>query len=103
MKMTLAAVLLLLRACVPSIPARAGTFAAAQEIPPGQEVPAGQTKTPRAAAPASDVTAPAESGVGREDAYYYFMVGHLDEQNYEASNGSEGPDSAIEAYKKALE
>lgn len=54
--------------------------------------------TPQAAAPA------ANSSDSRADAYYYFTMGHLDEQQYDQSsdNDSSAADAAIDAYKKAL-
>jgi tetratricopeptide (TPR) repeat protein len=39
----------------------------------------------------------------RGDAYYYFMMGHLDEQQYEATGKSELATRAIDSYKKALD
>ena len=39
----------------------------------------------------------------RGDAYYYFMMGHLAEQQYEASGKSELATKAIDSYKKALD
>ena len=41
--------------------------------------------------------------VARGDAYYYFMMGHLDEQQYEASGKAELATQAIDSYKKALD
>jgi tetratricopeptide (TPR) repeat protein len=38
---------------------------------------------------------------GRADAYYYFTMGHIFEQQYEASSRAEYATQAIEAYKKA--
>lgn len=54
--------------------------------------------TPQAAAPAANFSD------SRADAYYYFTMGHLDEQQYDQSsdNDSSAADAAIEAYKKAL-
>jgi tetratricopeptide (TPR) repeat protein len=39
----------------------------------------------------------------RGDAYYYFMVGHLAEQQYEATGKAELATRAIDSYKKALD
>jgi tetratricopeptide (TPR) repeat protein len=39
----------------------------------------------------------------RGDAYYYFMMGHLSEQQYEASGKSDLATRAIDSYKKALD
>jgi len=38
---------------------------------------------------------------GRADAYYYFTIGHIYEQQYEATSRTEYATQAIEAYKKA--
>ena len=35
-------------------------------------------------------------------AYYYFTMGHLEEQQYEITNGSDAAERSIESYKKAL-
>ena len=37
------------------------------------------------------------------DVYYYFTMGHLQEQQYEITNNSDAAAQAIESYKKALE
>ena len=55
------------------------------------------TQTPTAAAPKSTSQAP------QGDAYYYFMLGHLQEQQFESSNSADDSAAAIESYKKALE
>jgi tetratricopeptide (TPR) repeat protein len=39
----------------------------------------------------------------RGDAYYYFMMGHLSEQQYEATGKPELATRAIDSYKKALD
>ena len=44
----------------------------------------------------------AEQGV-RGDVYYYFTLGHLDEQQYELTGRADLATQAIESYKKALE
>jgi tetratricopeptide (TPR) repeat protein len=41
--------------------------------------------------------------MARGDAYYYFMMGHLSEQQYEASGKSDLATRAIDSYKKALD
>src|SRR5271168_366839 len=45
---------------------------------------------------------PGEQGP-RGDIYYYFTMGHVDEQQYELTGRAELATQAIEAYKKALE
>ncbi len=97
MKSTLATALLFLATCVPAVPARAAVLSS------------GHAKAPQASSAPSpngssnNTNGQAEAATGNEDAFYYFMVGHLAEQDYEASNGGETPDASIEAYKKALE
>jgi tetratricopeptide (TPR) repeat protein len=39
----------------------------------------------------------------RADAFYYFTIGHLDEQQFELTGQSDKANSSIESYKKALE
>jgi tetratricopeptide (TPR) repeat protein len=46
-------------------------------------------------------TALAEKGSSRADAYYYFAMGHIYEQQYEATSSAEYATKSIEAYKKA--
>src|ERR1700722_5073932 len=84
MKTTLLTAVLLLVACAPGI-ARA------------QASPSAQAKAP--SAPAATDSAQAGNG----DAFYYFMLGHLAEQDYEAASGADSADTAINSYKKALE
>ena len=55
---------------------------------------AAQTQTP-AAKPSSQSS--------QDDAYYYFTLGHMQEQKYENSNSADDANAAIESYKKALE
>ena len=45
---------------------------------------------------------PGDQGT-RGDIYYYFTIGHVDEQQYELTGRAELATQAIEAYKKALE
>src|ERR1700683_2316556 len=45
---------------------------------------------------------PGDQGT-RGDIYYYFTMGHVDEQQYELTGRAELATQAIEAYKKALE
>jgi len=51
--------------------------------------------------PAPAATNPADSA--REDAYYYFALGHLQEQQYEVSSSADLAEQSIASYKKALE
>ncbi len=49
--------------------------------------------------------APAKSAsqMPQADAYYYFTLGHLQEQQYENSNNADDATAAIDSYRKALE
>src|SRR5271154_6857793 len=47
-----------------------------------------------------DTTGRADNA-GRADAYYYFTMGHIFEQQYEATSRSEYATQAIDSYKKA--
>jgi Flp pilus assembly protein TadD len=51
--------------------------------------------------PVDPPTVPAAQDAGRADAYYYFTMGHIFEQLYEASSRADYATQAIEAYKKA--
>jgi tetratricopeptide (TPR) repeat protein len=46
-------------------------------------------------------SAPAEKNSERAEAYYNFTIGHIYEQQYEATSNAEYASRAIEAYKKA--
>jgi tetratricopeptide (TPR) repeat protein len=46
-------------------------------------------------------TAPSEKDSARAEAYYNFTMGHIYEQQYEATSNAEYATKAIEAYKKA--
>ena len=46
-------------------------------------------------------TAPTEEKSARADAYYYFTMGHIYEQQFEATSSAEYATKSIEAYKKA--
>src|SRR6202050_3136893 len=51
----------------------------------------------------SSKQADAATGAGPQDSYYYFALGHLDEQRYETTRRPELAAQSIEAYKKALD
>ena len=51
--------------------------------------------------PTEPKTAPAENDSSRAEAYYNFTIGHIYEQQYEATSSPEFASKAIEAYKKA--
>ena len=74
----------------------------------------GHPADPKSVAPTSNSQLPAAAkadrpplnpadDAARGDAYYYFMMGHLAEQQYEASGKSELATKAIDSYKKALD
>src|SRR5207248_9934071 len=46
-------------------------------------------------------TVPSASDSARADAYYNFTMGHIYEQQYEATSSADYATKAIEAYKKA--
>ncbi|MGA2511241.1 MAG: tetratricopeptide repeat protein [Candidatus Acidiferrales bacterium] len=71
------------------VPARAYAHAQAPQ-PPVQSAPAAKT--------------PADNADNsRADAYYYFTLGHLAEQEYDLTTSAAKADEAADSYKKALE
>ena len=65
---------------------------------------AGGTAAQTAPAPANTISdAPSNAPTGSGDAYYYFMVGHLQEQQFEITNNADAAQASIDSYKKALE
>lgn len=64
------------------------------------------SSAPKTADSSSDASGtranPGDQGT-RGDVYYYFTLGHVDEQQYELTGRAELATQAIEAYKKALE
>jgi tetratricopeptide (TPR) repeat protein len=77
----------------------AATFALATQ----DSAPAKKSEAPTAAlAQSVDAkTAPASAESERSEAYYNFTMGHIYEQQYEATSKAEYASKAIEAYKKA--
>jgi tetratricopeptide (TPR) repeat protein len=67
----------------------------------GAQAPSGPATAPAAAQSKQDAAHAAESE--HADPYYYFTIGHLNEQQYETSGRGELATKSIEAYKKALE
>jgi tetratricopeptide (TPR) repeat protein len=68
--------------------------------------PVTDSPAPKSAAKSDKAPAPPLSpadDTARGDAYYYFMLGHLDEQQFEAAGKTELANRAIDSYKKALE
>ena len=65
--------------------------------------PLAMAQAPSQPQSASAAKSSADSASARADAYYYFTLGHLQEQQFEATNNAPLADQAIESYKKALE
>src|SRR5580692_7571079 len=70
--------------------------AQAQSSLPAQPAAAAQDANP-------SKQADTPSGAAHQDSYYYFALGHLDEQRYETTRRPELAAQSIEAYKKALD
>jgi len=68
-------------------------FLSAQTAP-AQSPTQAATRAPNAAKPVSDSS--------HADAYYYFTMGHLQEQQYEMNSSADEAAASIESYKKAL-
>jgi len=77
--------------------------AAAMAQAPQDSTPAKKNEPPQSSgAPAIDPkAAPATKDAARSEAYYNFTMGHIYEQQYEATSRPEYATQAIEAYKKA--
>ncbi|MGA2812670.1 MAG: tetratricopeptide repeat protein [Candidatus Acidiferrum sp.] len=87
--------------------AHAGQTAPVRAVDP-QTAPGGKDSAKPDASAASDSkpeTAKPEyskaEDAGRAEAYYYFTIGHIYEQQYEATSRAEYATQAIDAYKKA--
>jgi len=80
----------------------AAPAARAQDASPASSTPAVPKSTEPSKSAASTPANPGEQGA-RGDVYYYFTMGHVDEQQYELTGRAELATQAIEAYKKALE
>jgi tetratricopeptide (TPR) repeat protein len=90
MKTTPIAASLLLVASISA--ARADVFPSSAQAQPAPQAPAASAGSQSSAATP-----------GNQDAFYYFMLGHLGEQDYDAASGATTADDAIANYKKALE
>src|SRR5271163_315581 len=84
-----------LLAAAPAARAQNAPTAAPALAAPNTAEPA---KNPTTSTPAT----PGDQGV-RGDVYYYFTLGHVDEQQYELTGRADLATQAIESYKKALE
>jgi len=80
----------------------AAQAARAQNTSPASSTPVVPKTADSSRNPASTSANPGEQGA-RGDVYYYFTMGHVDEQQYELTGRAELATQAIEAYKKALE
>ncbi len=65
------------------------------------QAPGAKAADAPARAPKSPSTSQKDESV-RSDAYYYFTMGHLDEQQYELTGRGEQASESIDFYKKAL-
>src|SRR6202451_963907 len=75
-------------ACIAGIP-----VAQAQNATPAQPAASTRSSAPEAQSP---------SNASHDDSYYYFTLGHMQEQQYEASGRAELAAQSIDSYKKAL-
>jgi tetratricopeptide (TPR) repeat protein len=66
----------------------------------GAQTAPAQSSTPASSQAATSTKALTDSA--HADAYYYFTVGHLQEQQYEMSSNGDIATESIESYKKAL-
>jgi tetratricopeptide (TPR) repeat protein len=80
----------------------AAPAARAQDASPASSTPAVPKTTEPSKSATSTPANPGEQGA-RGDVYYYFTMGHVDEQQYELTGRADLATQAIEAYKKALE
>src|ERR1700677_2083095 len=80
----------------------AAPAARAQNAAPAPATPAASKSAESSTSSTATPANPGEQGA-RGDVYYYFTMGHVDEQQYELTGRVELATQAIEAYKKALE
>jgi len=84
-----------------TIPALAQNPVIGHPADPASASPAQNSQSPAAKADRPPLS-PADDAA-RGDSYYYFMIGHLAEQQYEASGKSDLATKAIDSYKNALD
>ena len=77
------------------------TIAAAQTSPTAASEPQKDSPAPAQNQFVDPKTAPTATDSARADAYYNFTMGHIYEQQYEATSKAEYTTQAIDAYKKA--
>jgi tetratricopeptide (TPR) repeat protein len=80
----------------------AAPAARAQNASPAAVAPTAPKTAESSTSSTSTAANPGEQGA-RGDVYYYFTMGHVDEQQYELTGRAELATQAIDAYKKALE
>src|SRR5271163_481985 len=80
----------------------AAPAARAQNAAPAPATPATAKSAESSTSSPSTPANPGEQGA-RGEVYYYFTMGHVDEQQYELTGRAELATQAIESYKKALE
>jgi len=80
----------------------AAPSARAQNSSPATTTPAAPKTADSSKNSTSTPANPSEHGA-RGDVYYYFTMGHVDEQQYELTGRAELATQAMESYKKALE
>src|SRR5277367_6288137 len=78
-----------------------GGFSSAAQTPQPAAAPQAAPAVVSDAQHAADVERSKADNAGRADAYYYFTMGHIFEQQYEATSRSEYATQAIDSYKKA--
>jgi tetratricopeptide (TPR) repeat protein len=74
------------------------SVAQAQNATPAQPA----VKEQSSSAPSQSVPANAASDASHGDSYYYFTLGHMQEQQYEATGRAELATQSIDSYKKAI-
>jgi Flp pilus assembly protein TadD len=77
------------------------SIAAAQTSPKTSSEPQAGSQAPAQNQFVDPKTAPTATDAARADAYYNFTMGHIYEQQYEATSKAEYATQAIDAYKKA--
>jgi tetratricopeptide (TPR) repeat protein len=97
MKTIISSAFLSLIAVVAATPA-----ARAQNASPAPSSPAAPKAVDSSKNSTSTSANPVEQGT-RGDVYYYYTIGHVDEQQFELTGRAELATQAIESYKKALE
>src|ERR1700691_3789428 len=80
----------------------AAPAARAQNASPATPAPTAPKVAESSKSATSTAANPGDQGT-RGDVYYYYTMGHVDEQQYELTGRAELATQAIEAYKKALE